>query len=364
VQKLIVKNFSRNLERQNIVLSTEFDETHVNPVHHHTLRVYGKVTQSNGSSVDLLMTDKVSAQNEKLDQMLEEVAGYSVELETDPTLPHLGKRYLHDVLSKCRNYTNRTLFYLQNVMRQEKELKREIKQLELDLEFKMSEKLADDAMVRAQPSIEDRKAVAASFLKDENIVLAQLRVDLIDVQETAKILKMRYNDLQRTSNDIKLQRTIVKDDVIGQMDGGGGFEKPQLNQDKSVRGGLTAPISMKPVDPKDILDPAKRPADMPEPKDESDAGRIAAFLSRHPEKDAVDEQVGKDGGGVEYYTGKHCLICKKPQFNTHSGVTCDLGHGGAESVEDTVSTELNRKTPIAFDNVPETLSIDYSSLLD
>jgi len=283
--------------------------------------------------------------SDQLNQMLEEVAGYEVELSSDPTLPHLGQKYLQNIISKCRNYTNRTLFYLQAVMRNEKSLKREVKQLELDLEFKTNEKLSDDPIVRAQPSIEDRKALAAALLRAEHENIAQFRVQLIDVQETVKILRMRYNDLQRTSNDIKLQRTIVKDDLDSRMSGGAGYDKPQTRQDGSIPGGLPAPISLKIIDPKDILDPTKRPDDMPEPRNDSEAGVIANFLSRHPDKTS-------DDSGFQY-TGKHCIICKKQQFISPSGVTCDLGHGDAPSIEDSKPSDVTAET-----------LIDYASLLD
>jgi hypothetical protein len=299
------------------------------------------------------MTERIP--KSQLDQMLEEVSGYLVELETDPTLPHLGTKYLQSVLSKCRNYTNRVLFYLQAAMREEKEIKREIKQSELDLEFKMKEKLADDALVRAQPSIEDRRAVASSFLKAEYDALAILQVDIIDVQETVKILRMKYNDLQRTSADIKLQRTIVKDDTDTQMGGGAGYTPPQTRQDGSVQGGLVAPVRTTPIDPKDILDPTKRPADMPEPKDNQEAARIAAFLHRHPEKDQ------KSVASEEFGTGTHCIVCKKPQFKTPSGVTCELWHGDAPSVEDSEPKAITDQKP---DFEKEVSAIDYASLLD
>ena len=290
---------------------------------------------------------------EALDQMLEEVAGYSVELCEDPTLPHLGLKYLQKVLSKCRNYTNRTLFYLQSTLRAEKDLKCEIKYNELDFEFKMQEKLADDAMVRAQPSIEDRKAVAAGSLKIESENLARLRVEFIDVQETAKILKTRYQDLQRTANDIKLQRTMVRDDQQDQMLGGQGYSPPQTNQDGSFSGGLPAPINIKPVDPKDILDPETRPADMPEPRDEAHAGMIAAFLTRNPERES--NEVSKHD-----YTGGHCVVCKKPQFSSLGGNTCELGHGGAPSIEENMEAAKSSK----FSDIQVDTGVDYTSLLE
>ncbi|MGH6879054.1 MAG: hypothetical protein ACREHV_16975, partial [Rhizomicrobium sp.] len=68
----------------------------------------------------------------QLDQMLEEVAGYSVELEIDPTLPHLGTKYLQKALADARNYTNRVQYYLQQCMQSHRSLLIEIKHTELD----------------------------------------------------------------------------------------------------------------------------------------------------------------------------------------------------------------------------------------
>lgn len=226
---------------------------------------------------------------EQIDQMLEECAGYEVRLEEDPTQPDLGLRYLQKALATCRNYTNRAQFYLQKVLRYEKDVKREIKVLELDLELKMREKLADDALVRKQPSIEDRRAAAAMMLKPEHEALAGLRALLVDVEDSSKLLRMKYNDLQRTANDIKLQRQMVKDDIEAQLRGDGGYARPVVNQDRTVPDGMPAPVREK-VDPKDLLNPDTKPADLPEPKDAGHAQLIADFLNRNPEVSAGGSQ--------------------------------------------------------------------------
>jgi len=225
-----------------------------------------------------------SVSQEQLDSMLEEVSGYLVELEPDPTLAHLGSKYLQERLSKARNYTNRVMFYLQKCMRYEKSLRVQIKQKELDLEFKLKEKLADDVLVRKQPSISDRQALATTMLKDEYAILAEHRVVLIDVEETVKMLKMKYSDLQRTMGDIKTQRGMVKDDKMAQMHGDEGYDKPVINRDRSVPRGMPAPVPAEPINPEDLLDAKKRPDDLPEPRDREHAQLIGEFLQRHPEK--------------------------------------------------------------------------------
>jgi hypothetical protein len=280
---------------------------------------------------------------EQLDQMLEEVAGYTVSLEEDPTLPELGTRYLQRVLAQCRNFTNRVQHYLQLAMRAERALLTEIKQAELDFEFKIKEKLADDPLVRQQRAIDDRRALAESLLKVEQENLAGLRVRLIDVQESVKLLKFKYGDLARTSGDIKMQRRMVHDDKVAQMGGDEGYSKPQTGQDRSVPNGMPPAVSAEPLGPKDILDPTRKPEELFEPLDETHANQMSEFLRRHPEKKPSD---------VPKLNGLVCSTCKKPQYDTPSGTQCVNGHGGAEGEPPPPEPPIN--TGVA---------VDYSDLL-
>lgn len=216
---------------------------------------------------------------EKLDQILSEVSEYSVELEADPTLPHLGNAYLQKVVSECRNYMNRVMHYMQMIKFQEKNVRIRLKAIELDIERKTAEKLADDALVRKQPSIEDRKALAMTMLSDEYSGLAETRSELLDIEETWKLLKVKYDHLRGTSQDIKMQRSLVKDDALIRLGGGEGYTKPQINQDRSVPNGMKAPVIVDDLNPTDLLDPSKRPEDLPEPKDAVHAQMISDFFN-------------------------------------------------------------------------------------
>jgi hypothetical protein len=226
----------------------------------------------------------------KLQQILDEVSSYSVELENDPTLPHLGTLYLQRVISECRNYMNRVMHYMQLIKIQEKNTKIRLKAVELDIERKMAEKLSDDALVRKQPSIEDRKALATTMLSEEYENMAVLRSQLLDIEETSKLLKFKYDHLRGTSQDIKIQRSLVKDDAMIRLGGGDGYSKPQVNQDRSVPNGMRSPVSPDNINPEDILDPNRRPDDLPVPKDAVHAQMIADFLSSSGSKATVTEE--------------------------------------------------------------------------
>lgn len=217
---------------------------------------------------------------------MEEVAGYQIDLAVDPTLPELGSRYLNEKLATCRNYTNRALHYLQLLKRQERDLRMEMKLAESDLDFKMKEKLADDAMVRKQPSIEDRNALATVLLREERQVLENAKFQLLETEETVKLIKTRLDNLRQTSLDIKLQRQIVRDDKEAWGSGEGGYVAPTRNKDRTVADGMQAP-ARPPMDPNDLLDPEKRPADMPVPVDSVHASQIASFFNSVEEEPAL-----------------------------------------------------------------------------
>ncbi len=255
------------------------------------------------------MTDseKTRYLGQQLERILDEVAGFQIDLAVDPTLPHLGSRYLVEALAQCRNYTNRTIHYIQLLKRQELDLKMEVRLAESDLDFKLKEKLADDPMVRKQPSIEDRMALATVSLAEEHHALAKARADLLETEETVKLVKSRLDNLKQTNYDIKLQRQMVRDDreawAIGEE---GGYVAPTRNKDRTVAGGLQAPVRPA-LDPSDLLDPAKRPADMPEPVDEVHAAQIASFFNSSPDEVpvAAEEAVPRPGKAPPTPETKH-----------------------------------------------------------
>lgn len=215
--------------------------------------------------------------NSKLDQILEEVSKYEVELVEDPTLPELGSKYIQAKIAKCRYFLNRSQHYLQITKRFERNLKRSEKTFELDLELKIAGLLADDIRVRQQPAVQERRALAISLLHAEHENLADFKLELQGLEDAIRIIKSRYDDLRHTNQDIKLQRQLIKDDRLG-WENEGGFITPHSRADGTIPGGLPPAVKVCSIDPKDILDPSKRPEDLPEPKNASHAKMISSFF--------------------------------------------------------------------------------------
>lgn len=225
---------------------------------------------------------------ESMERMLEEIAEYEVELASDPTLPHLGNRYLQESLASCRQYLNRCQHYLQLTRRYEKNLRSAMRLEEMNIELRTAELLADDDIVRQGPSIEDRKSLATMQLQREHRNVIKLKRAHLNALETVKIVKLKYDDLNRTNADIKLQRQIVRDDRDAWVSGEQGSEPVGEGRASSARG-LAPPVRPK-LDPKDLLDDERRPDDLPKPKDMGEAEQMAAFFNRQPPRQEQAEQ--------------------------------------------------------------------------
>ena len=323
-----------------------------------------------------------------MEAMLEEIAAYSIDLEEDPTLPTLGLAYLQRVVAQCRSFSNRVQFYMQKVKRYEIRLRSELKLLELDLEMKMAEKLADDQLVRKQSSIEDRRAVAMTMLAAEHKQIAEIKVQIQDVEETHKIIKMKHQELLRTSSDIKTQRNLVKDDMLARLGGHEGYLKPQTGKDRGVPDGLPPPVSAR-IDPVDILETAPAAKQMAGPA--SDRSAISSFLNGEPaqKKDLIDAledgTIGSIPGLGEFFdsslkpdpmverakeqlrqaeiraaeerafvsspTGTKCSVCKAPQFTTPGGNSCPNGHGGASPLAEDSDSAVATGPTVSYEDL-------------
>jgi hypothetical protein len=239
---------------------------------------------------------------EQLDEILDEIAKYEVELVEDPTQPQYGFSYIQKSVAQCRSYLNRVQYYLQKVKKRERDLRIEVKQAELNLDLKMQEMLADNEIVRQQPSEGIKKAVAASMLKEEAESILKLKVELLDIQETGKIIKLKYDDLQKTNGDIRLQRQLVKDDKAAYLGGEDGYSPGGSDEKGRLNHGMAPAVTRNKIDPKEILDPDKRPDDLPEPLSGSHAEAIADFFNREGSKSPKNEpeNTSESTDGISY----------------------------------------------------------------
>jgi len=148
---------------------------------------------------------------ERIKTIYEELEKYVVQLHPDPR--SLGPQYLNDQIATTRNYLN-SVSRIQLEVHQEKQyLSREIRAHEAALQVSADDLLANDERVRRLPSIEDRKATVAVFLRSERQVIDNFKALLQDVEFVDKAVKHRHKELTATMSEIKLQRSLIRDEI-------------------------------------------------------------------------------------------------------------------------------------------------------
>lgn len=148
---------------------------------------------------------------ERIKTIYEELERYVVQLHPDPRT--LGPQYLNDQIATTRNYLN-AVSRIQLEVHQEKQyLSREIRSHETAYQVSFDEYLANDERVRKLPSIEDRKATVAVFLRSEKQAIENFKATLQDVEYVEKAVKHRHKELTSTMSEIKLQRSLIRDEI-------------------------------------------------------------------------------------------------------------------------------------------------------
>jgi hypothetical protein len=145
-----------------------------------------------------------------VDQLYREISGLRIELEPDPTV--LGARYIQAVTSKCRNYLNKVALIRVTLSQKKRNLMVQIAGEETSLSIERSRLLAEDDTVKRGSNIADREAIANTMLRGQINSISALKMDLLDIETVDKAVKMIHDELIRTSQEIKVQRSLLFSD--------------------------------------------------------------------------------------------------------------------------------------------------------
>ncbi len=148
---------------------------------------------------------------DRVKTIYDEITKYEIKLAPDPR--SLGPLYLQDVISTCRNYMNAVSRIQLEVHREKQDLSRALRASETEFEVTFSELLSNDERVRRLPSIEDRKATVNMMLRDRLAALSDLRGQLQDLEYVEKAVRHRHKELTSTMSEIKLQRSLIRDEI-------------------------------------------------------------------------------------------------------------------------------------------------------
>lgn len=145
-----------------------------------------------------------------VDQLYHDISTLRIELEPDPTI--LGARYIQGVTSKCRNYLNRVSLIRIQLNQRKRNLMVQIAGEETALTIEKSRLLAEDDTVKRGSNIADREAIANTMLRQQINRIAAMKMDLLDIETVDKAVKMAHDELIRTSQEIKVQRSLLFSD--------------------------------------------------------------------------------------------------------------------------------------------------------
>jgi hypothetical protein len=184
-----------------------------------------------------------------------------IDLPTDPA--DLDPDFLKEKISLCRNYLNEVGHYWQDALIREASLAVELDALEAAFEIRSNELLSTDPSVAARPSIADRHATIATILRDERQRIAHLKGEILRLSHVKRVVKFRKGELDNTMGALRLQRSLLRDQVrTGAFYG---------DESETSRG--------RPLDPADGLNADELEALIASSEQELEAERIAATIA-------------------------------------------------------------------------------------
>lgn len=131
----------------------------------------------------------------------------SLELEADPTI--LGPRYINNVISTCRNYLNKVVMILLEIQKEKRVIARLHAGAKTAFKVEADNLLASDDRVRGLPNIKDREAFINYLLADRQSAISDFELQLLDLDTVEKTVRLRHQELVRTSDNIKTQRSLL-----------------------------------------------------------------------------------------------------------------------------------------------------------
>jgi len=148
----------------------------------------------------------------EINEIYGEISKLPIELAPDPTV--LGPLYINETISKCRNHLNRVSQILLRMSRERREVKFKLAGEETLLSAEKDRLLAEDDDVRRAANIRDREAIANTKLRERLNRIHTLKSELLDLDTVEKAVKLIHEELVRTSNEIKTQRSLLHADRI------------------------------------------------------------------------------------------------------------------------------------------------------
>jgi len=148
--------------------------------------------------------------SDRIEQVYTELFSMGIELDSDPTIS--GPRYLNEVVARCRNYMNRVTMMLLELQRENRALSKAVAGLKLEFKIEFDQLIAENDSIKRLPNIKDRESTANVMLAAKRREIADLELQISDLDTIEKTVRLRHQELVRTSDNIKTQRSLLQTD--------------------------------------------------------------------------------------------------------------------------------------------------------
>jgi len=179
----------------------------------------------------------------EIEKIYTEISQLQIELSPDPTV--LGAHYINGAISKCRNHLNRISLFRLRMSQERRGVKSRLAGEETLLSAEKDRMMAEDDDVKRAPNVRDREAIANTKLRERLNRIYLLKSELLDLETVEKAVILVHEELIRTSNEIKTQRSLLLTD---RYTGAGYGDEADSLRDKRARGILSADIDEQELD--------------------------------------------------------------------------------------------------------------------
>lgn len=134
-----------------------------------------------------------------------------IHLPSDPS--GLGPDYLREQISICRGYLNTASFHLQKILQEKHLLSMQLDGLKAAFQVQSDDLLANDVRVKNLPAVEDRLAMINVILASDAREIKRVESELSNLGHVEKVVRLRKGELDNTMSAIRLQRSLLKDQL-------------------------------------------------------------------------------------------------------------------------------------------------------
>ena len=297
-----------------------------------------------------------------IDRVFDALETMEVELDENP-LPY-GPRRLNQKTAQARGFLTECEAEFLKISRWLQKYKSAVRAAETSLLLSKKDLLSNDPEVRGGRNVADRDAMADVKLKDQVAEVARVRSVQEDLEILLTVIRAKRSDLRDVQGRLRDQIKLCQEEIG--LGGRWGKRPPPGSQtpdlDDSPKGDSLKDLGQMfageeptprqgptgEVDPDELL--AEMDAFIAEGVDDDEVeGDDEVEVPEEDEEDEDEVEVPEDDEEVvELPTDKvfleglqtwvpvvgYCAECHSVQYTTPSGVSCDNGHGGADTLSE------------------------------